>query len=302
MNYQVIILILSLLTSINSFTQSDTISYINCGGGIPSGWQVFDSTGNDYFWQHTTTGVEAVYNPIIFTEMNSTSNSDGWLMFHSAYYNTDTTGGGLNEMNPILLMNSTLTSNSMDFSSESSVYISFEHWYHTLNNPTWGSLDFAVSNDAINWTTFSMNTGSDSPSTGTQNQIENVNVDISSIAANQVQVWIRFHVNNLAWHFWNIDDIVFLKQLPSASYNSINEDREITIGPNPTMGNLKIDLEKIYNAITVTVYNALGQIVINESFQSTDEINIDIKGQSGVYILEINTEERKFARINVIKK
>jgi hypothetical protein len=76
----------------------------------------------------------------------------------------------------------------------------------------------------------------------------------------------------------------------------------VEVYPNPTSGNLKIDLGGVYNGTTVKVFNALGQVVIKESFGSTDEINLDIDGTPGMYILEIKTDEGKSARVNVIKK
>ena len=72
--------------------------------------------------------------------------------------------------------------------------------------------------------------------------------------------------------------------------------------PNPTAGDLKIDLGAFYSGITVKVFNALGQVVINETFGTTDEIKLNIEGTPGMYILEISTEEGERARFNVIKE
>jgi hypothetical protein len=76
----------------------------------------------------------------------------------------------------------------------------------------------------------------------------------------------------------------------------------IMIYPNPTSGNLKIDLGAVYNETWIKVYDALGQIVISESFGTTNEINLNIEGAPGMYILEISTEEGKSARMNLIKE
>ena len=76
----------------------------------------------------------------------------------------------------------------------------------------------------------------------------------------------------------------------------------LVVYPNPTFGNLKIDLGEVYNEISVKVFNSRGQIVINESFGSTSEINLNIEESSGIYILEIKTEEGKTARVNVLKE
>jgi hypothetical protein len=291
-----------LSTCLKTFGQTDTIDYLSCGGGIPSGWSVYDSTGNDFFWQHTYSGIDAAWNPAVFTQMNSTSNSDGWLLFHSAYYNTDTTGGTLSEVVPSLLMNSTLTSTPFDFSSESTVLLSFEHWYFTLSGPFWGSLDFAVSNDSLNWTTYVLNTGSDSPLTGSQSQIENVMLDISNIAANEGQVWFRFHVNNLAWHFWMLDDILIARSISFASVDVNNELFEANVGPNPTTGKLNISLDKFRVGTSVKVYNFLGQTIFEEVYGGAKEIEVDFIGTPGIYLLEIKTDDGKSLKMKIVKK
>jgi hypothetical protein len=76
----------------------------------------------------------------------------------------------------------------------------------------------------------------------------------------------------------------------------------LVVYPNPTTGNLKIDLGDVYNEISIKVFNPLGQVIINENFGTADEINIEIEGSARMYILEINTEEGRTARVNVIKK
>jgi hypothetical protein len=76
----------------------------------------------------------------------------------------------------------------------------------------------------------------------------------------------------------------------------------IVLYPNPTFGNLEVGLGEVYNDVTVKMFNALGQGVINENFGSTNEINLNIEGTPGMYILEIRTEEGKAASVNVIKE
>lgn len=75
----------------------------------------------------------------------------------------------------------------------------------------------------------------------------------------------------------------------------------LTVYPNPTEGNLTIDLGDMYSEVTVTINNAVGQQVRNETFESSNEINLDFEGTPGVYILEVKTKEGKTARVNIIK-
>ena len=76
----------------------------------------------------------------------------------------------------------------------------------------------------------------------------------------------------------------------------------LLVYPNPTDGQLKIDLGCIYSNISVMVYNTLGQNIFGKTFGSSDFIEFNIKGESGVYIVDIRTKEGKGARIQVVKK
>ncbi|MDX2362175.1 MAG: T9SS type A sorting domain-containing protein [Crocinitomicaceae bacterium] len=83
---------------------------------------------------------------------------------------------------------------------------------------------------------------------------------------------------------------------------SEEESVNLVVYPNPTTGALKLNVEDVNGAISVKVLNVLGQIISEDSFESSNEIDLKIEGIAGMYILEINTEDGKTARINVIKK
>lgn len=76
----------------------------------------------------------------------------------------------------------------------------------------------------------------------------------------------------------------------------------LVVYPNPTLGNLKIDLGDTYDGTAVKVFNALGQAVIDEPFGSTNEIELNIEGMPGMYILEIKADNGKAAKVSIIKK
>lgn len=63
-----------------------------------------------------------------------------------------------------------------------------------------------------------------------------------------------------------------------------------------------VNLVATYAETTVKVFSRLGQVVINESFETADKFNVYIEGTTGMYFLEINTEEGKTVRLNIIKK
>ena len=61
--------------------------------------------------------------------------------------------------------------------------------------------------------------------------------------------------------------------------------------PNPTSGKITIDLGKHYKTIDVSVKNVLGQLVLSKTYKTTNQLSFRIKGSSGVYFVELRTDE-----------
>lgn len=83
--------------------------------------------------------------------------------------------------------------------------------------------------------------------------------------------------------------------------NENNVGTALVVYPNPTSGNVTIALEEIVQHVNVTIFNTLGQPVGIESFESTNEVSVLLKGEPGMYLLHIQTEG-KSTIVNVIKK
>lgn len=85
----------------------------------------------------------------------------------------------------------------------------------------------------------------------------------------------------------------------SACYTIVNvgsremsvED-DFTIYPNPTTGNVTIKFFSIQPNTKLILRNALGQIVMNESYESQSQIDLVLNVESDVYFLEIIREDR----------
>lgn len=71
--------------------------------------------------------------------------------------------------------------------------------------------------------------------------------------------------------------------------------------PNPTPGELNIDLGAAHHAVEVTVRNALGQMVLQQSFSDFKTLQVSIPGEAGLYMVEINSNDKK-AILKVMKK
>jgi len=89
----------------------------------------------------------------------------------------------------------------------------------------------------------------------------------------------------------------------TASTNSINDfGASLLAYPNPTDGNLTVDLGKTYSNVTISTRNILGQLVSSNFYKSLQKSNFQINGGSGAYFVSINAQNGKRAYLKVIKK
>jgi len=75
----------------------------------------------------------------------------------------------------------------------------------------------------------------------------------------------------------------------------------LAIYPNPTHGNLSLDLENTYTNVVVIVRNELGQEVYNYTFGTTSKLEFTIPGEAGIYFVELNADNKR-AMLKAIKK
>lgn len=71
--------------------------------------------------------------------------------------------------------------------------------------------------------------------------------------------------------------------------------------PNPTTGELNIDLDANYDEATVVISNTLGQIIHSEIYTTKGVLQLNIPGEAGLYFVELNVAGKKEV-IKVIKK
>ena len=70
-------------------------------------------------------------------------------------------------------------------------------------------------------------------------------------------------------------------------------DEDPIIYPNPTDGNVSIDLRTNYNDITIQLNDILGRTVMNKSYSEGKVFNLNVNDAPGVYFLTIVAENKK---------
>ncbi len=84
--------------------------------------------------------------------------------------------------------------------------------------------------------------------------------------------------------------------LPSENYFGLS------LYPNPTSGQLNVNIENYEKGMAYTVYNALGQIVHPQQTVSDSNFIIHLDGEKGLYVIELETPQQAIYRTRVIKQ
>jgi hypothetical protein len=63
----------------------------------------------------------------------------------------------------------------------------------------------------------------------------------------------------------------------------------ISIHPNPTSGQITISLEEAKTGV-LSIRNYLGQIVMKQGFNNTQELNMSLDGPTGIYFLQVESD------------
>jgi hypothetical protein len=79
------------------------------------------------------------------------------------------------------------------------------------------------------------------------------------------------------------------------------EHNDLLIYPNPTTGNLIIDLGEVKKDIKITLTNSLGQVILTENYTSTNFINLDIVAPKGIYFLQTEIDGKVITK-KIIKE
>lgn len=82
--------------------------------------------------------------------------------------------------------------------------------------------------------------------------------------------------------------------------DAIEGELSLKLFPNPTTNDVTIDLGTDDIDASVEVSNALGQVIYQEEYFSTNRINLSLEGVSGIYLVKVKTEDSE-SIVKVIK-
>jgi hypothetical protein len=83
---------------------------------------------------------------------------------------------------------------------------------------------------------------------------------------------------------------------------TLEASEELTLYPNPVDDILTIDLGKTHKNVTVSIYDAIGKLVLARNYDEIQIANINLNINSGSYVVTVNTVEGMTASSRLTKK
>ena len=93
-------------------------------------------------------------------------------------------------------------------------------------------------------------------------------------------------------------DTIIITIDPYTNINNNNFENNISIYPNPTSNIVNIAFSKKYKNINITLYNSIGEVLINKQYYNTNLEQINLSNLSkGIYFIRIENNT-----INIFEK
>ena len=109
--------------------------------------------------------------------------------------------------------------------------------------------------------------------------------------------WDQYHGAGLLNAFNTLQFLSFI-----TGVEDIHFKKSIKIYPNPTFGNIRLDMEEIQENIEIEIRNLLGQVIERKSFINVNQVNFEIKDSKGMYFITIRKNHRQKAVLKVLKE
>lgn len=89
--------------------------------------------------------------------------------------------------------------------------------------------------------------------------------------------------------------------ITTVGFEDLPKANDFKLLPNPTDGRFEVKLGGVFGQVTFTLENSLGQVISTEVLQSVDEHQLEIVGDSGVYLLHVQTDTGEQVSFRIVK-
>lgn len=178
----------------------DTLFYEDFGTGFSTnGWVSQDLGMNGFDWLYTTAAPGGQYATNV-PAISSTTTSNGFASLPSSFYNTPSPAVWVN-------MDALLTSGPIAINPVGNVLLRWQQSQRFCCSSSTARLELSVSNDNVNWVSFDARFGRGANTA----VMENAEINISSVAANQDTIYLRWYQGETRNYYWMIDDIAIVE-------------------------------------------------------------------------------------------
>jgi len=171
---------------------------------LPTGWT---ATGNSSFpgtWKWRNVACTGQFNIGV---INSTTAANGWMVYDS---------DSLGDLSPAVPIEGWLTSGTISCTGHSTVELSFEEWFRKFQDSCFVEVS---NNGGTSWTQFPLLANNTMPNnTNLPSNSYKMRLNISSVAANQANVKIRFYYRGRysgGSFNWLVDDVALAELDPT---------------------------------------------------------------------------------------
>lgn len=226
------------------------------GGSIPAGWNTNNATANTQWIISNTNNAGGTANEAMLDWITGTGDSGNWI----------------------------LRSPAINIAGETNLQLSFRHYLYHYSNSYPYSIFIQTNLDNAGWVT-------QSSVLNVNNSIGPavVNINLSALSGNSLQIRFRMNGNPFGFHYWAIDDVVITADGPpnpsqitwsptnglytdialTTPYSGSNTDT-VYAAPNGTQVYTATDLNNCSDTVSVTHYKKLWDGSENEHWNIAD--------------------------------
>ncbi len=100
---------------------------------------------------------------------------------------------------------------------------------------------------------------------------------------------------------------IYVAKIPGACNYMLGTGDQTAFGnvnyyPNPSAGNLTIELGKVYQDLTIEVHNIVGQLVQRSEHHSVNKVELNLEQPDGIYFVRLVSKDGGSMAFKVIKK
>lgn len=96
--------------------------------------------------------------------------------------------------------------------------------------------------------------------------------------------------------------VLKLKADPSIGISENSFEERLTVYPNPTAGNVRIEFENEQEQLTLVLRNVIGQELDSKTVTNSRQVDLQINESQGIYLLEVLDQQNKRAVLRIVKQ